>query len=601
MRHDVPQSFPLGTVVGFVAIVAALHLAQAILIPLALAALIALLLSPLVHRLEKWRVPVVAAVGVATAVALLVVVVFAWVLTRQISELADRLPEYRANIVDKASSLGRAGRYVGDAVSSFQRLGEEILESVRPTAPAAAEAQSVRVIDPKVRPLEVVSGVAVTIAKTLGTASIVAVLVIFLLVYRRDVGDRLVQVFGRGSVNLTSQTMVDAAHSVSRYLLLLAIVNGAFGLVMTIGLAILGVPNAILWGLLAAVLRFIPYAGPWAGLLPPFVLSLAVFPSWDRPLALVCGWTVVEIVTANVVEPWVYGSRTVVSPLGVLLGALFWTWLWGPAGLVLAVPLTASVFVLGRSIPRLAFLDTLFGSKTEFDPGMQLYHRLFALDSDAAVALADSFGADKPLVEVCDRLLLPALGLAEIDRHRESLDEDKARSVLDNMRSLLEDLAERRAPQDVPLATNGPRVIVLPAADEADEVVAAMLVECLARAGRVAESASSRDTTEEKVRRAARRPEAVVCISALPPSAAAPARRLARRLRSARPDARIVVGLWSAPDLALVAERMAPRGRTTLVATLSDAVRELGAPDAPTTAADTGAPAPASADRAARS
>jgi hypothetical protein len=396
-----------------------------------------------------------------------------------------------------------------------------------------------------------------SILEILGPAVVVLILVVFLLIYQSDLRDRVIHLFGHGQVHLTTQTMGEAAENVSRYLLMQSGVNAAYGVVVGVGLLSFGVPNPVLWGLVAAVFRFVPYVGPWLGAVMPLFLSLAVFGSWTRPLFLLGSWVLLEMITSNVVEPWLYGAQTGISPLAVILAAVFWSWLWGGLGLILSVPLTVTLVVLGKNFPQLSFLSTLLGSESAVPPKMQLYHRLLRRGSDEAANLVDDFQKGKPLVDVYDSLLVPTLALAKTDHFLGTLDDDREAQLLASVKFLAEDLGERRdvlPSGKVPLAREDPAVpmkvatlsvLCIPAADESDEIIAIMLCKLLSGVGFDAGTLSPVSSAGEKIADIGKRGVDIVIISALPPGALVPARYLFNRIRNAYPDLSIVVGLWS--------------------------------------------------------
>src|SRR5436190_12173315 len=412
------------TVIGFIAIIGAAYLARGLLLPLAMAALVSLLLAPLVARVERWGMRRGWAVGVVVVSAFLVTLTFGWAVILQVPDLTEKLPGYRRNISEKIGSFGPTGEYVRRLTSAFEEMGQEVAASAQGKgATAAGRALSSNLV--QASPAGTLSATLGSILETLGTTVVILILVVFLLVYQSDLRDRVIHLSGHGQVHLTTQTMGEAVENVSRYLLMQSAVNAAYGLVVSLGLLAFGVPNPILWGLVAAVFRFVPYVGPWLGAVMPLFLSLAVFSSWTRPVLLLGSWILLEAVTANILEPWLYGERTGISPLAVILAAIFWSWLWGGLGLILSVPLTVTLVVLGKNFPQLSFLSTLLGSKSIVPPNMQLYHRLLSRGADEAADLVDDFQKGKPLIEVYDALLVPTLALAKIDRVQGTLGDER--------------------------------------------------------------------------------------------------------------------------------------------------------------------------------
>lgn len=340
----------------------------------------------------------------------------------------------------------------------------------------------------------------------------------------------------------------DAAQRVSQYLLLQTTVNGAVGLTIGLGLLLLGVPGAMLWGFLTMMLRFVPYIGTWIAGAFPVVLSLAVSPDWKQPLLTLGLVSAVELVVGQVIEPLLFSSKTGLSSIAILASALFWTWLWGPVGLLLATPLTVCVAVLGRHIPRLGFLEVLLADQVELPAESRLYQRLLAGDQEEAARIVRSFSDGKPLVEVYDSLVLPAMRLAEGDRHRNELDAGQAELVLAGLLTIVEDNHERGSGTIVggeAGASVRPHTVCIPARDAMDAASARMLAQILNRAGVEARALSSDYMTGEVLEYIATELPRVVCVCAVPPDASVHARVLCKRIRAAYPDIPLVVGLWN--------------------------------------------------------
>ena len=290
---------------------------------------------------------------------------------------------------------------------------------------------------------EIAQGILGPLISPLASAAIVTVFVIFILLKREDLRNRFIHLIGGEQLNLTTQALDDAAGRVSRYLLMQLIINSAYGLVIYIGLALIGLPNALLWGALTAVLRFVPFVGPWIGALMPIAISLAVFDSWSEPTLVVGLFMANELITNNIIEPWLYGSSTGISTIGILAAAVFWGWIWGPVGLVMATPLTVCLTVVGRYVPQLAFLNTMLSDQDALPPQARFYQRLLAIDPEEATEVAEEYLATSSLAELYDTVLLPALSLAEQDRHQGALDEAKQQFVHQTTREIVEEFGER--------------------------------------------------------------------------------------------------------------------------------------------------------------
>ncbi|RVD12974.1 AI-2E family transporter, partial [Mesorhizobium sp. M4B.F.Ca.ET.017.02.2.1] len=301
------------------------------------------------------------------------------------------------------------------------------------------------------KPLEVLQNLVAPLLSPLASAGLVIVVVIFMLMEREDLRDRFIRLVGYGDLHRTTQALQDAGKRVGQYLLMQLVVNIVYAVPITIGLWVLGIPNALLWGMLALALRFVPYIGPIIGALLPLFLALAVAPGWALLLWTAALFIVMELITGNVIEPWLYGSRTGLSPLAIIVAAIFWTWLWGPLGLVLSTPLTVCLVVLGRHVPQFEFLDVLFGNEPVLEPHARLYQRLLAGDPDEATDHAEEFLEDKYLFEFYDKVAIPALLLGEHDRMRGVLDDEQRRLLAGSAETLvanLDDSAQQEAEEE---------------------------------------------------------------------------------------------------------------------------------------------------------
>jgi len=428
----------------------------------------------------------------------------------------------------------------------------------------------------------------------LASTGVVIVLVVFFLVRREDLRDRFIRLVGRGHVTVTTQVLEDAAMRVSRYLSMQFLINVIFGVVVAVGLSVIGVPNAILWGILATTLRFIPYIGPWIAAAMPICLSMAISTNWLAPIFTIALFVVLELFTNNVIEPWLYGKNTGVSPVAVLVAAIFWTWLWGVAGLLLATPLTVCLLVIGKRVPQLSFLDTLLGNEPVFEPKKRVYQRLLAGDQEEAAELLDECLEHKPLVEVYDTVLIPALALTETHWRRGELADGRHSFILQSLKEIIEELGQRRPEMQPPAAakdmneadgdsdavvlTRSPPlcILCLPARDDADEIATMMLAQLLETSGCVVQAVSLTPRASEMVDLVEQRQPALVCVSATPPAAVMHARYLCTRLRARMPDVNLVVGLWNTPgDLTKAKKRIGCGANTHVVAKLADAQEQV--------------------------
>jgi predicted PurR-regulated permease PerM len=585
------------TLASIAVVTGALYLAKGVLVPLTLAVLLSFLLSPVCDRLERWRFGRIPAVLVTALLAFTMLGVVAWMAVVQMNNLGPKMPEYQDNIQAKLHSTND---YVGGLLSKITRTTEEHASNPSPMeqteAPQSREDRpySVRVITSPPSPLQVITGMFGTLLDVLGSTGIVIVLVVFFLVRREDLRDRFIRLVGKGDVTVTTQAIEDAATRVSRYLSMQFVLNVTFGVAVALGLYLIGVPSAILWGILGATLRFIPYIGAWIAAAVPIGLSLALSTGWVAPMLTVALFASLELFIGNVMEPWLYGKNTGVSPVAVLVAAVFWTWLWGAVGLLLATPLTVCLMVIGKYVPQLSFLDILLGNEEVFEPKKRVYQRLLAGDQEEANELIEGYLEQMPLGEVYDTVLIPALAMAETHWQRGEINEDRHKLIFQSLQETVEELGERqqdlRAKETVQatkepdgdagslVSTNASslRILCLPARDEADEIAGRMLAQLLAEKGCVVEAVSVAALASEMVDLVEERKADVVCISAMPPTAAAHARYLCKRLQGRFPDAHLIVGLWNATgDLNKTKERIGCGATTAVVGTLAAAQEKI--------------------------
>jgi len=576
-------------------IVAALYLAKGVMVPITLAVLLSFLLSPVCDWLERHWLGRVPAVMVTALIGFTLFGGATWMAVVQVSDLAPRMPEYETNLKVKLQSASAyVGATLGRVTKSAQGMSENLSAVELAEAPQGTKEwpYAVRIISSPASPLQVFGSVFGTVLQVLGSVGVVIILVVFFLVRRDDLRDRFILLVGQGDVSLTTQVLEDAGTRVSRYLAAAFLINAIYGTAVGVGLYLIGVPNPILWGILATTLRFIPYLGPWLAAAMPIGLSMAISGDWMAPGLTIGLFVVLELITNNVLEPWLYGKNTGVSAVAVLLAAVFWTWLWGVVGLLLATPLTVCLLVVGKHVPQLSFLNTLLGDKPVFEPTKRVYQRLLAGDDEEATELLDKYFEHAPLVEIYDTVLIPALGAAETHWRRGEIEQTRHTFILQTLKSMIQERGERKLePQQQAgnedmvdaqagsgiadrSAVPGVCVLCLPAHGEADELAAMMLAQIVDIRGCVVETvpAAAMGAASELVEYVGQRKADVVCISAVPPAAVAHARRLRMRLRRRFPELNLVVGLWNSPgDLNEAKERIGSDLKTQIVATLADA------------------------------
>ena len=397
---------------------AAVHVAQPILVPIALAVLLAFVIGPVVGPLER-RVGRVTAVAVVVIGLWSVLGAVAWGVTRQIASFARELPHYRVQLRQKVAELRKATR--DPDMTELQETVEEVLAEIRPGgAPAAVVVQS---------PPEPVIALS-TMGKMLASAGLVTLLLTFMLLERQELRNRVIRLAGHTRLAMTTKAMDEASRRISRYLLSQAILNASFGVCVGVGLFALRIPYALAWGVLAGVLRFIPFAGFWVGMAVTTVFAVATSDGWLQPGLTAALFVVLALALTFGLEPFLYGQSAGVSRVALLVGIALWTWLWGPAGLVIATPLTVCLIVLGRHVPELQYITVLIGDEPVLSPPLRLYQRLLAGDQEEAADLIESHLATGAADSVYDALLLPALSAAKVDRLQGALSEADESVVL---------------------------------------------------------------------------------------------------------------------------------------------------------------------------
>ncbi len=552
--------------------IAVLYLARQILIPLAFALILTFVLTPVVALLERSRIGRIPSVAVTVLVTMAVAGCIGVIIAIQLVDVAQELPRYRQNIQAKMEALriptkgplGLAANSFKEIAHDFSTLGTPSPEPGPPvqnrkqrTAPSTSGLPlPVQIVQPPANELEYARDLVQPVLRPLALTGLVLVFTLFMLIKRFDLRHRLFRLVGLGQINIMTQVLDDAAQRVSRYLLMQFLVNAAFGVLFGFGLYLIGVPYAALWGGVAGLLRIVPYIGTMVAAALPIALSLAAFDNWLPPLLVFLLFACLELIVGNFVEPWLYGANTGISSLALLVAVVFWTLLWGPAGLILSTPLTVCVVVLGRYVPQLSFLHVLLGDEVVLGVEAQIYQRLLAMDQPEAHAIVDRFLKEKPLVELYDSVLIPALSLVEQDRHKGAIDTIREEFLFLSINEMITELSEYQLVPGLSQAegtavASGPaerlsaRIICLPANDRADEVTAAMLAQILEQAGHAALSLPiAHASLVEMLALLEIRQDDVICISALPPFAFPPARTMCKLIRERFPTVKLVVGVW---------------------------------------------------------
>jgi predicted PurR-regulated permease PerM len=467
--------------------------------------------------------------------------------------LADELPRYSLNIHHRIADLRGASK-VG-SVEKVQKTVEDVVGQIQKTdKPGVTRQKPVAVA---LEPPTLLAHLP-TLLQALASAGVVTVLAIFMLLERRELRDRVILLIGYRRVTATTRALDEAGARISRYLLMQSTINGSFGVAVGLGLFLIGVPYAVIWGSLAAALRFIPYVGASSAALLSIALSLAVFPGWLQPALVVGLFLVLQLVTNMVIEPWLYGQSAGVSQVALLVAVTFWTWLWGPVGLLMATPLTVCLIVLGKHLPALGFIVVLMGDRPVIEAKSRYYQRLLARDQDEAADIVEAYVNADGRESVYDAVLLPALYYAKQDRDRGLLTEGDAQFVGQATREILDVLAhDAPAPSERdtgdlsvsdPGADTRVRIVGCPARDEADALALEMVRHPLDPARYRIEVIGASMLTAEVVAWVDLHRPALLCIGAVAPGGLSQARHLCKRLRSQCPELKIVVGRWGLHD-----------------------------------------------------
>jgi predicted PurR-regulated permease PerM len=576
-----------------VVVVAALYLGREVLIPITLAILLSFVLGPVVSLFRRLHVPRVPAVLLAVMLALCIIATVGSVIGFQIASLAPDLPRYASTIGQKINTVQSFA--VGQLSEIAARVGERVggkregpspnAGAGRPSEPGQNPPIPVEVHQPDPGPLEIAQRVLAPVLNPLETTLIVLIVSIFILLQREDLRDRLIRLFGANDLHRTTTALDEAAHRLSRYFLSQLAINTAFGIVICLGLFLIGVPSPVLWGILGALLRFVPYIGSAIAAILPVALAAGVSPGWIMALETAALFVVIETLVGQFLEPLIYGHSTGLSPISVVVAAVFWTWLWGPIGLILSTPLTLCLVILGRHVPRLEFLDVILGDRPALTPVENFYQRMLANDPDEALDQAELLLKERSLTAYYDEIALKGLQLAVNDAQRGVLTADQVERVKNSIRSLVRDLADHddRDPRPeeeaeaAETASQAERAIAKPSppADAPEQLAPAWRTEapvlCLAGRGTLDEAATAMLTqlltnhnlgsrvapyeaaSRENIAALDVEGVAMVCISYLEISGSpAHLRYLVRRLRGRLPTGTpILVGLWPAEDQVL--------------------------------------------------
>ena len=416
------------TIIIGVAVVAGLYFGREVLVPMSIAVLLSFVLAPVADALSRLRIGRVASVLIAVALAFAILGVLGAVIGRQAAQLSENLPAYQVVIskkLDAVRSSAFGARMVEKAADALHGLENNIGKNAVPAPPQPAQGQTAQALDhplvqvevhePPPGPVQILQSILSALLPPLATAAIVIIFVVFILLQRRDLRDRFIGLIGSDDLHRTTKALDDAAQRLSRYFLALTGINASFGIIVGLGLSLIGVPNPVLWGIVGAVLRFVPYAGAFIAAALPLALAAAVDPGWSMVAETALLFVVVEGIMGQVVEPQLFGHTTGMSPLAIIVAAGFWTLIWGAPGLLLSTPITACLVVLGRHVESLNFIELLLGDKPPLSPVQSFYQRILASDPDEVVFQAESLLKDLTLLDYYEQVALPGLALAQID------------------------------------------------------------------------------------------------------------------------------------------------------------------------------------------
>lgn len=605
-----PPSAAELVIVGFI-IVVALYLGQVVLVPLALAVILSFVLAPAVRILKRGGLPNGPSVVLVVIVAFAIIFGIGALITQQVASLAQELPRYQVTLKEKVGALRDATAGSGGAIKQAGETLKALQEQLE--APPAASTTTVTTITPLPNlgagnrqpipvevhtpaptPLDQLQSIIGVVLEPLATVGAVLLFVLFLLLQREDVRDRAIRLLGAYDLERSTTAMDDAGNRLSKYFLGMTAINAAFGIVVGVGLWIIGVPSPVLWGVLAMLMRFVPFIGSFIAAACPLMLAAAVDPGWSMFLWTLALYAISEPIMGSVIEPLVQGHRTGLSPLAIILAAAFWTLLWGPIGLLLATPLTVVLVVLGRHVERLEFLNVMLGDTPPLSPPERFYQRMLAGDPAEAVEQAEKFIKEQPLVDYYDEVVVEGLRLAQVDADRGTLEPDRLRDIRDTADVVIDTLADhdlvpkkraipveakpddedsekdpakaaaeqedaeekREIDEPIELALSDDwkaenAVLCVASRNALDETVALALARMLEKFGIGAKVVDPEHLRHGNLSAADIDGARIICISTLDARERdAHARFLTRRLKRAAPDATILGGFWKLDDKA---------------------------------------------------
>ncbi|MCU0877266.1 MAG: AI-2E family transporter [Pirellulaceae bacterium] len=572
-----------------VLVIGCLYVASAVLIPVTLAVLVTFLLTPPVSALQRRGFPRTPSVLLVLGAAGLLAVFFGTMLAAQFIQFSAELPTYEQNVIQRIDELQKSSK--DSPLARIQEFVEQISKKAADDPESGIvdsdeeSAVAVKVVDREGVPTATIFGGLQTLIEPLASFGLAAVLAIYLLIYREDARSRMLCVVGKGHLTLTTKALDEAGRRISRFLLAQFIVNLGFGVVVAGGLWLLGIPYALLLGFCAGLLRYIPYIGPWIAAILPIGLSLLASEGWIAPLGVAALFIVCELLTNLVIEPYVFGQSIGVSQSALIVAIAFWTWLWGPMGLLLAAPLTVCLVVLGKYVPSLRFFDVLLGDEPVLSDEVAFYQRLLARDQDEAADIIRRAAADRSAIALADGIATPALVLARQDWDAGLITDDEFEQVVRDVEQIMSEhefvefAGSSGADTD---KEEGPRperelvaVLAIPGQDLADTIALSLFERFADLRGYQLETTGTDHLVGELLDRVEREQPAVVLIAAVPPGGLTHTRYLCKRLRNRFPQIRIVVGRWGATDLETQRQSLNAAGADYLGTTFEKSAAQL--------------------------
>jgi predicted PurR-regulated permease PerM len=568
------------TIIIGVAVVAGLYFGREVLVPMSIAILLSFVLAPVTDVLSRLRIGRVASALIAVALAFAVLGILGAIIGRQAAQLSESLPAYQVEIskkLDAVRSSAFGARMVEKAADALHGLENNIGKNAVQAPPQPAQEQTAQAVDhplqvevhePPPGPVQILQSILAALLPPLATAAIVIIFVVFILLQRRDLRDRFIGLIGSDDLHRTTKALDDAGQRLSRYFLALTGINASFGVIIGLGLSLIGVPNPVLWGIVGAVLRFVPYAGAFIAAAIPLALAAAVDPGWSMVAETALLFVAVEGIMGQVVEPQLFGHTTGMSPLAIIVAAGFWTLIWGAPGLLLSTPITACLVVLGRHVESLNFIELLLGDKPPLSPVQSFYQRILASDPDEVVFQAESLLKELTLLDYYEQVALPGLALAQIDVVRGVMDRGRQVEICASVESVVADLSDHVDVADEEIAQAAPPLEAPPPTERSssgsalclagrtpiDQAACAILAQLVEREHVTARVLGPDSLSISGVARLNPNGVESLCMLYLGRQSLAVVRYSVRRLRKRFPGVPIAVCLWGSVDLAPTVE-----------------------------------------------